>query len=74
MIVVEPNFVDFGEFATWQSPEVRTVSLKNTGARSALFAIDLGNNELDLLVEPKKGVVSVSKVKCTRQQGCNFFC
>lgn len=60
MISVEPDLVDFGEFATWQSPEVRTVCLKNTGSRRALFAIDLGSNELDLLVEPRKGVVSVS--------------
>lgn len=60
MISVEPDFVDFGEFATWQSPESRTVCLKNTGSKSALFAIDLGPNELDLLVEPRKGAISVS--------------
>lgn len=63
VISVEPNFVDFGEFATWQSPEVRRVSLKNTGSRSALFAIDTGSNELDLLVGPRKGVVAVSNYK-----------
>lgn len=67
MISVEPDFIDFGEFATWQSPKFRTVNLKNTGSRSVLFATDLGSNELDLLVEPQKGVVPVSI-----QRICNY--
>lgn len=61
IITVEPECLDFGKVDTGHTAATRTLLLKNIGWHDGRFAIDLGRNEHDLVVEPMKGVITVRK-------------
>ncbi|KAK9870423.1 hypothetical protein WA026_007993 [Henosepilachna vigintioctopunctata] len=59
-IIVEPTEVNFGSIDAVSSVVSKTVVVRNEGSKTATFCIDLGRNELELIVEPTKGVLEAS--------------
>ncbi|KAL3282028.1 hypothetical protein HHI36_005231 [Cryptolaemus montrouzieri] len=60
-IVVEPTEVNFGRIDAVSGVVAKTVVVRNEGTKNTGFCIDLGRNELELIVEPTKGVLQASE-------------
>lgn len=58
-IVVEPMEVNFGRIDAVSSVAAKKVVVRNVGTKNTAFCIDLGRNELELIVEPTRGVLQV---------------
>lgn len=57
---IKPDtLLDFGQVDAGSMPTKRTLTIVNADVKPARFFIDLGPNELDLAVEPLRGIIMV---------------
>lgn len=50
----------FGDIDIGTSSEQLSMFLENLGQKTAQFTIDLGRNDLELIVDPMRGIIQVS--------------
>ncbi|KAK1123765.1 hypothetical protein K0M31_008460 [Melipona bicolor] len=60
-ITVEPKSIDFGIVDIGYSSGIKVITLKNKGGQSTRFSIDLGTNDLEITVQPMRGIVKPNK-------------
>ncbi|KAK4880249.1 hypothetical protein RN001_008395 [Aquatica leii] len=73
----EPTSLNFGVINARNNAVIRMLSICNDGSKGSRFTIDLGRNDMDLIVEPSKGIIqpnSVTKfrVECLGTTEGNF--
>ncbi|CAG9854373.1 unnamed protein product [Phyllotreta striolata] len=56
-VKITPRMLYFGEIDMGRSSEQLTVALENVGEKIAQFSIDLGRNDLELIIEPTRGII-----------------
>ncbi|KAF5298427.1 hypothetical protein FQR65_LT01205 [Abscondita terminalis] len=61
-IKVEPTLLNFGPINARTNAVVRMLSIRNDGSKGSRFTIDLGRNDMELLVEPAKGIMQPKSV------------
>lgn len=59
-VLVEPKVLNFGEINVGNASDQLTLELKNVGRRLAQYCIDLGRNDLELIIDPMKGAIMVN--------------
>jgi hypothetical protein len=59
VLSLEPQELDFGRIDAVNHATTRTFYIKNSGYKGTQFAIDLGRNPLEMIVQPMKGQVPV---------------
>lgn len=57
---LHPKVIDFGDIDVGDASEQLSIHLTNSGHKSGTFVVDLGRGDLEIIVEPMKGVVHVS--------------
>ncbi|TGZ55685.1 Uncharacterized protein DBV15_01392 [Temnothorax longispinosus] len=60
-ISIEPKLIDFGTIDIGYSSGLKIVTIRNEGSKSTRFAIDLGQNDLDLMIKPLRGRIKPQK-------------
>ncbi|XP_043513633.1 cilia- and flagella-associated protein 47-like [Frieseomelitta varia] len=78
-IDVEPKSIDFGIVDIGYSSGIKVITLKNKGGQSTRFSIDLGTNDLEITVQPMRGIVKPNKpvqltVELIGMNEGSFFC
>ena len=73
MVVVEPPEVNFGVIDMGTSPVTFQLTLKNEGQLPTKFSFDLGNNNLDLTIQPMKGDLNANSSLDIRVQVVAVF-
>lgn len=58
-VFLNPRVINFGDIDIGNASDMKSVFLTNDGQKSAVFAIDIGRNDLEILIEPMKGVIMV---------------
>lgn len=59
---LEPKIIDFGDIDVGDASEQMSIYLKNSGHKHGNFVVDLGRNDLEIIVDPMKGTVQVSHI------------
>ncbi|XP_011873042.1 PREDICTED: uncharacterized protein LOC105564890 [Vollenhovia emeryi] len=60
-ISIEPKSIDFGTIDIGYSSGLKLVAIRNEGSKSTRFSIDLGQNDLDLMIKPLRGRIKPQK-------------
>nr|XP_023018449.1 cilia- and flagella-associated protein 47-like [Leptinotarsa decemlineata] len=60
-ISMRPKILNFGEIDVGTASEQMGVQLSNCGHKGSSFVVDLGRNDLELIVHPMKGVIKPSE-------------
>lgn len=56
---LSPKVINFGDIDVGNASEQLSVQLTNNGHKRAQFVVDLGRNDLEIIVEPMKGIIQV---------------
>lgn len=58
-VTLNPKAIDFGDIDLGDASEQLSVFLTNHGHKIAHYLVDLGRNDLEIIVEPMKGTIQV---------------
>lgn len=59
-VSLHPKVINFGDIDVGNPSEQLSVTLTNHGHKNAQFVVDLGRNDLEIIVNPMKGTIQVS--------------
>ncbi|XP_036143215.1 uncharacterized protein LOC118645691 [Monomorium pharaonis] len=60
-ISIEPKLIDFGTIDIGYSSGIKIITIRNEGNKSTRFSIDIGPNDLDLVIKPLRGKIGPEK-------------
>ncbi|XP_030746675.1 uncharacterized protein LOC115875385 isoform X2 [Sitophilus oryzae] len=62
-VEISPKILNLGEIDVGSVSAMKKVFIKNVGTKQSKFMVDLGKDELELIVQPTKGIVSPGETK-----------
>lgn len=60
-VSLQPKLLDFGDIDVGNASEQLTIQMTNKGHKNTQFVVDLGRNDLELIVDPMRGMIQVRK-------------